>query len=154
MGMMIEKCPACGAQIREKCNAWAYGSPVKVCPKCKKEFLDKRFREVAVEGFDRRSVNPSFYLKGIFIFLAFTLLSVLVLVLMIKFTGTYRVKVLYCIGGGILGTIVCILLYIRVKFGFEEKEREKYMEESRKRLENKSYAEKLRAYGYNVPEQY
>ena len=127
---------------------------LKVCPKCKNEFLDKRFTEVAIEGFDRRSVEPSFYLKGIVFFAVITLMSILLFIYMVKFIGKYPTKILGCIGIGILGIILCTLMFVRVKFGFEEKERENYIKQSEERLKNKEYAEKLKFYGYEVPDKY
>ena len=66
MGYVEGNCPKCGTKIREKCNAWVYGSPIRTCPSCQSEFLDKRFREVAIGGFDPRANNPKFYLFGFF----------------------------------------------------------------------------------------
>ncbi len=48
MGFMEENCPKSGKKIGESCNAWRmYGSPIRTCPKCKSEFLDNWWREVA-----------------------------------------------------------------------------------------------------------
>mgnify|MGYP004572473089 FL=1 len=38
--------------------------------------------------------------------------------------------------------------------GYEEKQNQKYYNESLQRMNNKSYVEKLISYGYNVPEQF
>ena len=97
MGFVDMQCPKCGAKIREKCNAWAYGSPIKSCPKCGSEFIDKRFREVAVEGFDTRSTDPVLYLKGFGLFLAFTTVCAVLLVFMINFMGGYPTKLVGCL---------------------------------------------------------
>ena len=66
MNFIEGTCPKCGAKTREKCNTWVYGSPIRTCGSCKTEYLDKRWREVAIDGFDPRSNNSSFYLKGFF----------------------------------------------------------------------------------------
>ena len=51
-------CPECKTKNRETCNAWMYGSPIRQCKACRSEYLDRRFREVAIDGFDPRSNNP------------------------------------------------------------------------------------------------
>lgn len=154
MGFVILECPHCGHKKKENCNAWAYGSPVKVCDKCNKEFIDKRFTELAVEGIDRKNVDPSIYLKGIGLFAAMTLLCVFLFIIMVKFNGWYPTKIIGCMGIGILGIILCTVLFIRAKLGIEEVDSEIYLKESEERLKNKEYAEKLKSYGYNVPDKY
>lgn len=47
MGFMEGNCPTWGKKIRESCNAWMYGSPIRTCPKCKSEFIDNWWREAA-----------------------------------------------------------------------------------------------------------
>lgn len=52
------KCPYCKTKIKGTPGAGAesqghdkaYGSPFRVCPKCGKSMLDKRYREIAVDG--------------------------------------------------------------------------------------------------------
>lgn len=54
----LKNCPHCGAKyeglnykgVQFKDSQMKYGSPLKLCPVCKKEFLDKNYREIAVEG--------------------------------------------------------------------------------------------------------
>ena len=69
-------CPECKQVNRINCNSWAYGSPVITCKACRSEYLDKRFREVAFDGFDPRSTNAGFYLKGTAFFFVISLLLV------------------------------------------------------------------------------
>lgn len=119
MGMnFIEgNCPKCGAKTRENCNTWVYGSPVRICKSCKTEYLDRRWREVAVDGFDPRSQNSSFYLKGFIGFLIFTVLCAIWLIWLINNTGSYPSKLLGCVMVGGLGTLLCGFLYLRIKLG-------------------------------------
>lgn len=65
MGYIESKCPHCGKVNRFSCNTYAYGSPIVNCKDCREEFVEKKFREVAVEGFDPRTTNPKFYVKAI-----------------------------------------------------------------------------------------
>ena len=57
-------CPKCKTKNRETCNMWMYGSPIRECKACRSEYLDRRWREVAIDGFDPRSKNAKFYAKG------------------------------------------------------------------------------------------
>ena len=72
-------------------NAWMYGSPIRTCPKCKSKFLDKRWREVAIDGFDPRTNNPKLYLIVFFVFLAITILCILCRIIRINTLGYYPI---------------------------------------------------------------
>ena len=152
MNFIEGTCPKCGAKTRENCNTWVYGSPVRICKSCKTEYLDRRWREVAVDGFDPRSQNSSFYLKGFIGFLIFTVLCAIWLIWLINNTGSYPSKLLGCVMVGGLGTLLCGFLYLRIKLEFEEKNNRKYLEESKQRLQNPEYVRKLIAYGYDISE--
>lgn len=154
MGYVEGNCPKCGAKVRERCNAWVYGSPIKTCPSCKSEFLDKRFREVAIDGFDPRANNPRLYLLGFFGFLVFTIVCAAWLIAMINARQSYPVKLVGCILVGIVGTVGCAVVLLRQMTGYEEKQNARFMEESQKRMQDKDYVEKLVAYGYSVPDTY
>lgn len=154
MGYIEGNCPNCGAKTGENCNAWVYGSPIRTCPKCKSEYLDNRWREVAIDGFDPRSNSPSFYIKGFFGFLIFTIACIAVLIWMIRTQGHYPVKLLGCALLGIVGTLGCGVVFLRIKLGYEEKKNAVFLEESKRRLQDKEYVEKLVSYGYNIPAEY
>ena len=44
--------------------------PVRQCRNCGQKYLDKRWREPALVGFDRRTTDPMLYLKSTEAFLA------------------------------------------------------------------------------------
>lgn len=136
------------------CNAWMYESPIRTCPKCKSEFLDKCWREVAIDGFDARSNNPKLYLIGFFGFLAITIICVICRILLINTLGHYPSQLLGCIIVGIVGSIGCLLILLIQITGIEDKNNAKFLEESERRLQDKDYVEKLIAYGYDVPDRY
>ena len=75
MGYMEGKCSRCGEAVKEKSNMWAYGSPIRICPFCKQEYLDRRWREVAVQGFDPKSTSVAYYATAFLILFAITALS-------------------------------------------------------------------------------
>lgn len=152
MGMIKQNCPNCRAHYNEKCNAWVYGSPIRKCPKCGSEFLDKRWREVALEGFQAGKVSWKFYLVGTVGFLIFSILCGLWLLSLINTQGSYPTRLLGCIMIGLFGSAGCFVMFIRCVTGYEDKKNAMYLEESKRRMQNPEYVEKLRAYGYDIPE--
>lgn len=154
IGYVQGNCPECGARVHEKCNAWVYGSPIRTCPKCKKEFLDKRWREVAIDGFTPGSKNAKFYLGGTVSFLLFTIACILWLRSMISTRGHYPVKLIGCIVVGIIGTIGCFVVFLRIVTGYEDKKNARYLDESKRRLQDKNYVDKLISFGYTVPDEF
>lgn len=154
MGYVEGNCPKCGRKIRESCNAWVYGTPIRTCPSCKSEFLDRRFREVAIDGFDPRANNTRLYLFGFLGFLLFTIVCAGWLIAMINAQKSYPVKLLGCVIVGIIGTVGCAVVLLRQITGYEDKCNARFMEESQKRMQDRDYVEKLVAYGYSVPDTY
>ena len=152
-GFMESKCPECGTKNREVYNAWAYGSPVKVCKACRAEYLDRRFREVAIDGFDPRSNNISFYVKGALLLLAIALVSAGLLYFQMG-RGYYSTKILIAAIACGLGSIACAVMALRIKLGFQDKANGKFMAESEARLRDPAYVQKLEGFGYKVPEKY
>ncbi|MCM1106033.1 MAG: hypothetical protein NC355_03725 [Blautia sp.] len=154
MAYVESNCPKCGKKIRENCNAWVYGSPIRNCPGCKCEFLDKRWREVAIDGFDPRANNKKLYIFGFFGFLLFSIVCAGILYYMSSLYGHYPTRLLGCVIVGAVGTIGCAVVLLRQLTGYEDRINQKYMEESQKRLQNKDYVERLVSYGYSVPDAY
>ncbi len=142
-------CPECKTKNRESCNTWMYGSPIRECQACRAEYLDRRFREVAIDGFDPRASNTKFYTKGALILLAIAL----VCGVMIYFQyakGYYSMKIVVAGAFSALGAIACGINVLRIKLGFQNKDNDKFMAESKARLSDPQYVEKLRKYGYKV----
>lgn len=154
MGWVDGNCPKCGARVHEKCNAWVYGSPVRTCPHCKEEFLDKRWREVAIDGFATGPKNAKLYLGAAVGFLLVTIVCILWLGSMVRTQGHYPIKIVACIGVGIMGTIVCATVFVRIITGYEDKENTRYMDESKRRLQDRNYVDKLISFGYTVPDEF
>ena len=142
-------CPECKTKNREACNTWMYGSPIRQCKACRSEYLDRRFREVAIDGFDPRSNNAKFYVKGALFLLAIALVCGVVIYFQYA-RGYYSMKVVAAGALSTLGAVACLIMSIRIKLGFQNKDNEKYMEESKARLSDSQYVEKLRKYGYKI----
>ena len=154
MGFVEWKCPKCGKNNREGCNAWVYGSPIRNCKGCNSEYFDNRWREIAAEGVEPATKNPKLYLGASLVFLVFTIACIIWLLADIKASGRYPIKLVGCVFVGALGTIGCFVVFLRIVLGYEEKQNKKYYDESLQRLKNKEYVQKLISYGYNVPEQF
>lgn len=142
-------CPVCKSKNREACNAWMYGSPIRQCKACHNEYLDNRFREVAIEGFDTKSNNAQLYAKGALFFLGLALICGILLYLLCS-QGLYCTKIIVIGTLSTLAGIGCSIFALRIKLGGTTRENAKYMAESKRRLNNPQYINKLRMYGYKV----
>ena len=154
MGYIEGNCPNCGERIRESCNAWVYGSPIRYCNKCRQEYLDKRWREVAIDGFDPKSTDPSFYGKCCLFFALVTVIAGGYLYYSVHYKGYYAIANVGIFLLGVFATGMSIVLVLRNVLGYEAKNNAKYLEESKKRLANPEYVKKLQEYGYHIPEEY
>ena len=154
MGYSEMKCPHCGKMNREACNAWMYGSPIRVCKKCGGKYMDRRYREPAVQGFDQRTTDANLY-KTVSIICG----AVFILVLCwYRYTTinrgyytNYQVAFLIMLPIALVG---CLIQYIRIKSGAMAKANAKYLAQSEERLKDKQYVADLIANGYKVPEKY
>ncbi len=152
MGYIESKCPHCDKVNRFSYNTYAYGTPIVNCKDCRKEFVEKKFREPAIEGFDPRTTNPKIYFKAIPLFLV---ISAVCFALQLSRVGELTFNKLSVIAVACAAAaILCLVQFIRIKCGFEDKSNAKHLEESKERLKDKSYAKKLASYGYSVPDEY
>lgn len=154
MGYSEMKCPNCGQINREQCNAWMYGSPIRECKSCGSRYIDDRYREPALTGIDTRTVSPGLYLKMTFIFLGAGLLIGGWQLLSAKLNGYYYTRMAILSVLLLLASIGCLVMFIRIKLGIEDKNNAKYLAESEERLKDPAYVNELIANGYDVPEKY
>lgn len=49
---------------------------------------------------------------------------------------------------------MCLFMVLRSLLGIEKRNNAKFMEESRRRLQNPEYVKKLQEYGYRIPEEF
>jgi len=148
------KCPHCGEVTKEATNTWAYGSPIRFCLRCKQEYLDQRWREVAVVGFDPRSTSPAFYLKAFLITLALAAASGGWSYYTINFKHYYYTSIVVTCVICAIASVAFLGLAIWIGLGFAAKKNDWYLQESKRRLQNPEYVKKLISYGYRVPEEY
>ncbi len=154
MSYLEGTCPKCGEKTREQSNTWAYGSPIRLCPRCKQEYLDKRWREVAIDGFDPRGTSPAYYLKCFVGCLVGLILSYGWYYYTTHYRGYYNTMNIAIIIVAAIGTIGCLGLAIYIGLGFGKKADAKYMEESKRRLRVADYVRKRQSYGYVIPAEY
>lgn len=148
------KCPTCGLRNSEPLNINYYGSPIKKCKYCNYERLNRKWREIAVDGprWESNSVLGC--------------LVVIVLLVGVAIWGYcfqkglepnqigLRYKGYYIVFAGILGSLAAIYQLLRIVTGYEEKITKKLEKESEQRMQNPEYVKKLIRYGYAVPEKY
>lgn len=154
MGYSEMNCPHCHKINREQCNAWMYDTPIRVCKNCGKKYLDSRYREPAISGFDGRSTDPVFYLKGAVGFFVATIVMALWLWYSVNFVGHYNMYQPALVFACAMGTVGCLVMFIRIKLGIENKNNAKMLAESEKRLKDPNYVNELISYGYTVPDKY
>ena len=148
------KCPGCMKMNRERCNSWFYGSPIRRCKYCGMEYLDKRWREVALQGVDPRSENSTLYLVGTIFFGIITLVLLNIVVKDLTVENYFAWDVVMFMAIAVMGTIISIVMFIRIITGIEARTAAKYMAESERRLRNPEYANKLATMGYRIPDIY
>ncbi|MBR1724584.1 MAG: hypothetical protein IJ723_06160 [Ruminococcus sp.] len=154
MGYSEMNCPHCGKMNRESCNSYMYGSPIRVCKHCGQKYLDRRYTEPAIQGFDTRTTNSALYKKMAPVFAGLMVLAILWNRYTVTHLGYYTTYQILFIFLGAVGTIGCIVQYIRITTGLAAKSNELYLAESEERLKDPQYVADLIANGYNVPEKY
>lgn len=150
-------CPNCGKDLglflpgRE-----FYDTPFRKCPKCKKEYVDRRYKELAIlpEGIEGELT----YAEAI----AFVVLGILAIVF-----GLIMGRYDYVNGSPVDGPIdivvvvfaaICFVLaiyhFIIIKFGIKKKKLLAQYGLSVFRLSDPNYALKLKVNGFDVPDKY
>ncbi len=150
---ITKKCPFCkkvyeqrsisirGRQIAEE-DKWLFGSPARICPNCKRLFLDKDMQELAITSPRKRD-------KAIITEASCKIaLMGLILCALIRLTGQATLSYI-CGAFGALWALADLALYpVRMKKLARERQA------SEKRLSDPSYAQMLKKAGYAVPEKY
>ena len=147
-------CPNCGKKVVERSgifNAWMYGSKIRKCKKCDTEIFDNRWVEVAIQGFNPVQMKENKY-SGIWFLCAILVAGLLSIwryyELMYLNISTIVTDVI--IATALLFAVYCLVIFIRKITGITEKANEKFMEESKARLQDEEYVKKLRAHGVKV----
>lgn len=148
-------CPYCGKKFHDyNASSTDFGSPIRKCRYCQKEYLDRRYHEIAVEGWNESSLNISRSLKVIAIGLVIFLVAGGLTAYTIYFKNYYMTKGVLSAFCGALIVIVGIVDAVRIKTGAKQKSLELKRAESEKRLSNPVYAHQLSELCYKIPEKY
>ena len=155
--IQVRVCDNCGAKLDPILSDGSrYGSPIRECPSCKRLYIDRSYREIAVDGFKEADLEQKSGLGYIVLSLLLALLSTGMFFL--NCFGGFGNRVYFAIPvmavtmwywfAESLGTL------IDVRTGKKQKELEKLRQESEERMQNRSYADMLVQLGYRVPQQY
>lgn len=152
-------CPYCKAKIffyyeKERENEWKYGSPIRPCRKCGKNYVDGRYHEIAVEGIEPSALSIRWNGIRLLAMLGIFLIAFLIQAYEVRHKGTYSLKWCTIMGCALFGSLLFLIDSIRILTGAKAKKLERLREESVKRLRNWSYAKQLEDLGYPVPEEY
>lgn len=148
----MKRCPYCGRQIDLAAIGMkfkvAYGSPFRTCPKCHKEYIDRDYREVALESAKAKALRMSKVRPGIIWFEVLLLCS-----LGMQLTSAYASMTTVI---PILAVAVILLvweLHGSAKRQSEwEKELAKELAASKERLQDPAYLMELKKLDYPVTE--
>lgn len=147
----IKRCPACNQPYEKNFYSGKpkpeekirYGSPIKVCKYCGKEFIDSEYKEIALEGIPNKE-DYNRFTKG-------TILYTVLAFAMAYFSWLFDFGLLpfvfIALGLIIIGSDL-------VSYTKRQKHLEKEIMESKKRMENPEYALRLARHGYQVPVEY
>ena len=156
MAQAVLKCPHCKKNLGNiNTDDYLYGSPLKTCPKCKKEYLDPRFHEIAIDGIRDCDISsdPDFLAKkrknGLLTILGGIGVMALFIILIMVGWIFYLfpvISIILIIGG------VKTLKETNPQ-AIEKKRAELDQEKMRSyaRMQNPQYVAQLRAYGCAVP---
>lgn len=147
----IKRCPSCQKPYERNFYSGKpkpeekirYGSPVKVCPSCGHEFIDRDYREIALEGIP----NMSDYKR----FAPGTILYTILSCGLALFTYYIEFRILPVIFL-LLGCIITgsdLVTYQK-----RQNHLKKEILASQTRMKDPSYARKLASYGYTVPPEF
>ena len=149
MEYVTKKCPHCNYPytVLESKGAGYYGSPVRTCNKCGQTFIDKDYREIAIQGIreiDTQKISARtilFLIIGIF----------------------FGVGIFYLFDVDVISVIVAIIAVLLPTLNLISEyrnygKRQAYLTmekiNSERRLENHEYAVFLKSLGYDVPKKY
>lgn len=152
-----DRCPECGKKffIYNE-SQHRYGNTIRECKKCKNQYIDPRYHELAITGIRKTDFSVTS-------FIVLILFGAFILYRGIHFINTRLLgspdgsniffSVIFIFFGSI--TIIAgIAEIIVIKTGLKAKKFDKLLEESEERLSNYEYAQSLKQAGYDVPEKY
>lgn len=151
------RCPHCGSKSGGTGNAHLYGSPFCVCDKCKQEYVDRRYHEIAIDGIRNKDINltseriDADRKKAIIAIIVGIGFLILHYIIAVNSSGSFFFS-LFTILGAIL-VVAGIDILMDGSKRMIEKNRVILDEErqaSIRRMQDPSYVQKLRSIGYSL----
>ena len=147
----IKRCPACNQPYEKNFYSGKpkdeekirYGSPIKVCKYCGKEFIDSDYKEIALEGVPNKEDYQRFT-KGTILY---TVLSFVMAYFSWLFDFSVLPIIFIALGVIIIGSDI-------ISYEKRLKHLEKETAASKERLSDPAYAMRLAQHGYKVPSHY
>lgn len=158
-----KRCPHCGHGLAYGDDAkprWIYGSPIRWCPFCHNEYLDKNYHEIAIDGVPNNATKRITFFDTIRFILGLCVLGILCYFVFNLLVNLKTVKfsfLLFMVFIGLGGWCYQLLespLYRFFKYQEMIDSIEKEKQASEKRMQDPEYVQKLIANKYRVPEKY
>lgn len=156
--MSIEfRCPSCGKKLFTfEQRTRKYGRIIQECKKCGAEYADPRYVELAIDGIpeDEFKVAPYLFMIVIgclLIWRAKHLFGVHQLGVMEQMQWLLPTVFLLLGIAAIIGAIISIIM---IKTGRRAKKLETLYQESIERMKDFGYVNKLRKFGYDIPDRF
>lgn len=153
-------CPYCNKKpFSYTPNQWYYGSPVRTCKKCGQKYLDRRYHEIAVEGFEGGTLSTRTSLGaagfGVLLFIVGGGIHLFEIYRPIS-TEIRTIHTMWCYLA-LMGAVLALIMLvdcIRIKTGAKANHLETLRQESIERLKDTEYARLLANEGYSVPDEF
>lgn len=159
MQYITKKCPHCNHAytVFEAKGGAHYGSPLLTCEKCGKHFIDKDYREIAVDGI--RDVDKKKIAPGSIVLFLFCLLFFFVEVICFLKGESIIFDNERSLAELIISFLVALcMLYLVINeyksYNIRQEALKKERAASEERLRNYAYAAFLKQQGYDVPKKY
>ena len=148
-------CPQCGKLVGTfVVGDYRYGNPLRVCPKCKTEYINPVFHEIEVDGISPDAFDMKRLLIGLLVGVVFFAISAAIHYFEVTTQDYYHTSFIAIMVISAIAVFFSIGNIILIKTGLKAKRTEQKRKESAERLSNAEYALKLKKLGYNVPEKY
>ena len=146
-------CPYCGKGIPSN-GQMQFGSPVQTCKRCKKQYVDTSYQELAISGIPDAVFSVKNRLKLLALLGVIFVVAAGLTVQCIVTQGSVPVKGFIA---SVLTLPMCVYVLwdiLQIKTGRKLKKMERKREESEARLSDPVYAQTLHDAGYAVPERF
>ena len=148
-------CQGCGKKVESfVVGDYRYGSPLKACPKCNREYINPVFHEIETDGISPDAFDVKKLLIVLLIGVVFFIIGAVMHYIEVTTLDYYHTVYI-----AIMAISAIIILFVTgniflIKTGLKAKRNERKRQESIQRMSNPAYALRLRELGYNVPQKY